>query len=316
MTGARRTRIGRLGRGLDVTGAIIAIAVGVLVPVALASGVGIVALVIGESTFSLILGILVTTFASAAVGGAVIATVLLGRRARIARLQADLLANVTHELRTPLAAIKLHAQTLAENGVSDDRAVLARGLSTILRETAWLETMIDRVLGWRSAEKDRIALDQRSDPVGPAVEDAVASFRRMIDPGEVDLSVDVSTRAAVVHDHRAIASAVLNLMVNAYKYTGESKVIGVVASDDADSGEVVVSVVDNGIGIQAGEHDRIFDPFYRVDTELRSRSAGTGLGLAIVRHVVREHGGHVIVESERDAGSTFSIHLPFSKESR
>lgn len=310
----KRTRIKQLRRSLGLTGAIVAISVGVLLPVVLASAVGIVAIAVGESTVSLILGILVTIFASAAIGGGVLATALLGRRARLARLQADLLANVTHELRTPLSAIRLHAQTLQQEGMAEDPEAVAQSLRTIVRETEWLESMIDRALTWRSAEKDRVALERSVEPIRPTIEEAVAAFSRMVDEDEVTLTVSIDTGARVKHDGRAVSSVITNLLVNAYKYTGEDKRIELKATDREE--HVVVSVKDNGIGIPASEHRRIFDPFHRVDSRLRSRAAGTGLGLAIVHHVVRVHGGKVFVESVQDEGSTFWVYLPAAKEEK
>lgn len=309
---ARPIRIRKLRRNLSLTGAIVTISVGVLVPVLLSTGVGIVALAIGEGSADLVLGVLVLSFAAAAIGSAIIATVLLGRRARIARLQSDLLANVTHELRTPLSAIRLHAQTLEQDIEDPEKA--KRCVQIIIRETGWLEAMIDRVLTWRAAAKDRSAPEIVREPVGDVVEETAERFRRMFDPGEVDLAVDVATSTPVDHDKRSLGSAILNLLVNAYKYTGEDKKITLGARDG--EAEVVITVEDNGQGIPKRELGRIFDPFHRADSRLGSKSAGAGLGLAIVRHEVRTHRGKVFVESEEGKGSTFSIHLPVVKEKR
>lgn len=302
---ARPTRIRKLRRNLSLTGAIIAISVGVLVPVILSTSVGIVALVIGEGSADLVLGILVLCFAAAAIGGGVITTVLLGRRARIARLQSDLLANVTHELRTPLSAIRLHAQTL-EQGVEDPVKV-ERCVRTIIRETGWLEAMIDRVLTWRTSARDRARPEIVREPVGDVVEESAERFRRLFDPGEVELTVETRTGTPVDHDVRSLGSVILNLLVNAYKYTGEDKKISLEAHDA--EGGVVISVTDNGIGIPRRELGRIFDPFHRSS----SQSPGAGLGLAIVRHEVRSMRGKVFVESEEGQGSTFYVHLPAAK---
>jgi len=296
------TRIKRLKRNLGLTGAIVTISVGVLVPVLLSTGVGIVALAIGEGSADLVLGILVLCFAAAAIGSAVIATVLLGRRARIARLQSDLLANVTHELRTPLSAIRLHAQTL-EQGV-DDPEKARKCIQTIIRETGWLEVMFDRVLTWRKEPRDMPELEKVREPIGDVVRQSAERFERMIEQGEVDFTVEVETSAPVDHDRRSIVSVILNLLVNAYKFTGERKRIALRARDEGD--EVVIEVEDNGVGVPARELGRIFDPFHRVDTG----APGAGLGLTIVRREVRAHGGKIFVDSEEGKGSTFSLRLP------
>ena len=269
---------------------------------------GILALALGQTSETLIFGLLVVAFTAAAIGGAVIVTVLLGRRARLARLQSDLLANVTHELRTPLSAIRMYAQTL-QLGVHDRDPEQAReSLAVIVRETQWLETMIDRVLTWRALSKDRDASRMTAAPLGEAVEEAAARFRRMVAPGEVDFALDVQTSAPVLHDPQAIGALVLNLLVNAYKYSGPDKRLRVDLTSEG--AEVVLAVEDNGIGIPARERARIFDPFYRVDSRLRSRAAGAGLGLAIVRHVVQTHDGQILVESEEGRGTRFVVQLP------
>jgi two-component system phosphate regulon sensor histidine kinase PhoR len=292
-------------RTLSLTGAIVAITVGVLLPVLLSTTVGIVAIAIGESSKDLVLGILVLCFAVGAIGGGVAATVLLGKRAHIARLQSDLLANVTHELRTPLSGIRLHAQTLQSDIDPEHRKECVR---SILRETVWLEAMIDRVLTWRTAAKDWASLDMTREPIGDAVEEAAARFCKMFDADEVDFSVDVDTSTPVEHDSRVLTSIVLNLLVNAYKYTGDEKTIRLTARDESD--EVVVEVQDNGPGIPRRQQKKIFEPFHRTGNS----GSGAGLGLAIVHHQVQAHGGTVGVESVKGEGSTFTVRLPVAED--
>ena len=154
-------KIERIRQSLSLVKPIVTLSVGVVLPVLLSTAVGIVAIVAGESSLTLILGILVVSFTAAAIGGAVILYVLLGRRARLARLQSDLLANVTHDLRTPLAAIRVYAQTLQTGLLQSDPARAEECLRTIVRETEWLDAMIDRVISWRAASKDRGLVDLR-----------------------------------------------------------------------------------------------------------------------------------------------------------
>jgi signal transduction histidine kinase len=146
------------------------------------------------------------------------------------------------------------------------------------------------------------------EPVGDALEEAATHFRRMFDPDEVDLAVDLDTSAPVEHDARALKSIVLNLLVNAYKYTGDAKTIRLAARDESD--EVVLTVEDNGPGIPRRQQKKIFEPFHRADS---SRS-GAGLGLAIVRHQVEAHGGSIGVDSVKDEGTTFTVRLPVAEE--
>lgn len=305
------TRIKRLRRNLKLTGAIVLLSVGVLLPVLLSTLVGILNIVLGTGSQSIILGVLTISFTSAAIGSAIIVTVLLGRRSRTARLQADFLANVTHELRTPLSAIRMYAQTLQLGVLDGDPERTKTSVDTIIRETEWLEAMIDRVLTWRAAARDRFELDMVSEPLGPAVEQVAARFRRMLAPGEVTFEVTIDSQAPVLHDENGIAILILNLLTNAYKYTGaDDKRITLEVTDG--DGVVVVVVGDNGEGIPERELGRIFDPFYRVESRLGSKASGAGLGLAIVRHMVGAHNGQVYVESAPGKGSRFSIHLPVS----
>ena len=311
---------------LSLTGAMVALSVGVVVPVLLSTSVGIVTLVLGQRSRAIVVGVLVISFAAAALGGVAVVTILLGRRARIARLQADLLANVSHDLRTPLTSIRMYAQTLLTGRLDEDAKRRSESLETIVRETEWLEEIIDRILTWRSAAKDRDALDLIEEPVAEAARQAVARFERMIPADEVKLSVSLESTARVRHDRHALSSIVLNLLVNAYKYGKPPKEIRVAVRDEeggrgaraslGGARRVVIAVEDNGIGIPRRELRRIFDPFYRVDQRRQGMASGAGLGLAVVRHLARAHGGQVFVESEEGRGSRFSVALPAVPEER
>jgi two-component system phosphate regulon sensor histidine kinase PhoR len=307
MQGAHTQQIDRIRRSLSLVKPIVTLSVGVVLPVLLSTAVGIVAIVAGESSLTLILGILVVSFTAAAIGGAVILYVLLGRRARLARLQSDLLANVTHDLRTPLAGIRVYAQTLQTGLLQSDPKRAEDCLRGIVRETEWLDAMIDRVLSWRAAAKDRGLEDLRCGSIRPVVEEATARFLRMVPPDEVQLRLSLGSAGAVRHDPRALEQALLNLLVNAWKYSAVPRRIGVETREQGPW--VVITVEDNGVGIPAGEVRRIFEPFYRVKGAA-SGTSGAGLGLAIVHHVVKAHGGHVTVDTKEGAGSRFSIVLP------
>ena len=308
-----RTKIRQLSRNLSLKGAIIALSVGVIVPVFLSTSLGIVTLALGESSRAIVLGVLIISFAAAAAGSAIVATVLLGRRARIARMQSDLLANVTHELRTPLAAIRMYTQTLQMGKVADDPVRTAECLDTILRETEWLEVMVDRVLTWRGSPTDMHSLHLAAAPLTTATQNAIDRFSRMISANSVDLESELTSETPVRHDKEGISAVVLNLLVNAYKYTRKNNKIRVTLRDRENW--VEISVEDNGIGIPRKEVGRIFDAFYRIDSRLTGESSGAGLGLAIVRHQVRAHSGEVYVDSEVGQGSRFQVRLPRANDS-
>jgi two-component system phosphate regulon sensor histidine kinase PhoR len=302
------TRLRKLGPNLSLTGVIVTLAVGVILPVILSTSVGIVSIALGEKANNLVIGVLVICFAVASIGGAVTATVLLGRKARTARLQADFIANVSHELRTPLSAIRMYAQTLQTGRLREDPQKIEECLATIVRETEWLETMVDRVLAWRSAAKDRLVLELHIASVAGAVQTALDRFSLLTAPGEVELSTEVSTTAPVAHDPNGIVTVLLNLLINAYKYTGEDKQIALRAFDQGS--EVVLKVEDNGIGIPLTEQGRIFEPFFRGDDRLRGRSSGVGLGLAITKTVVTAHRGTIETSSREGRGTSMTVRLP------
>ncbi len=295
---------------MSLTGVIVTLAVGVMLPVVLSTSVGIVSIALGERANNLVIGILVICFAVASIGGAVTATVLLGRRARTARLQSDFLANISHELRTPLSAIRMYAQTLQTGRLKEDPEKVQECLATIVRETEWLETMVDRVLTWRSAAKDRLVLELRVAPVAGTVQAALDRFSLLMAPGEVTLTAEISTTAPVAHDANAIVTVLLNLLINAYKYTGEDKEIVVRAFDQ--DGEVVLEVVDSGVGIPATDRRRVFDPFFRSDDRLSGKSSGAGLGLAISKTLVKAHQGTIEADENDGGGTRMTVRLPVS----
>jgi len=302
------TRLKKFGPNLSLTGVIVTLVVGVILPVVLSTSVGIVSIALGEKTNNLVMGVLLICFAVASIGGAVTATVLLSRKARTARLQSDFLANVSHELRTPLTAIRMYAQMLQTGRLREDPKKVAESLETIVRETEWLETMIDQALTWRSSAKDRVVLELHIEPLAGAVNRALERFSLLTAPGEVELTADVTTGAPVAHDSNGIVTVLLNLLINAYKYTGEDKRIAVRAFDRAD--EVVLEVEDNGVGIPSEDRRRVFEPFFRTDDRLRARSSGAGLGLAISKSLVLAHGGTIEAQPCEGQGTRMTVCLP------
>jgi signal transduction histidine kinase len=255
----------------------------------------------------------VISFTAAAAGSALITVVLTGRKARLARRQADFVANVSHEFRTPLSAIKLYAQTLQSGKLAGDAEQTAQCLATILRETEWLDVMIDRVLTWRASSKDMLPLEQVTKPVTRAVLDAVERFRSMVGPDDIAFSTSIDSTLDVRHDANALTAVVLNLLTNAYKYTGGDKRIELRIRDEAHS--VLIELQDNGMGMTEAEQKRVFQPFYRAGRQ-GDAASGVGLGLAIAHYIVRRHHGTIAVRSTEGEGSTFTIRLPSASEAR
>ena len=167
--------------------------------------------------------------------------------------------------------------------------------------------MIDRMLTWRSLAKDWDELNMVKAPIGEVVEETAKRFQKMI-AADVDFSYTIDSRLPVYHSRLGVGSIVINLLTNASKYTGENKQIALAVADEEDA--VILRVEDNGIGIPEKELERIFDPFYRVDSSLGGKAAGAGLGLAIVNHLVQSHRGSISIDTVEGQGSVFLVSLP------
>jgi two-component system phosphate regulon sensor histidine kinase PhoR len=185
----------------------------------------------------------------------------------------------------------------------------AEALEIISDETARLSGLINRLLDWARMESGRRTYQLRREPVEAIVDAALAGFAPQLLGGKVELKRSVAPDLpAVLADRDALAEAVLNLLNNAYKYTGAEKRIEVSARRSGPT--VLVSVADNGPGIPKREQKRIFDRFYRARDPLDREIEGTGLGLAMVKHIVSGHGGRVSVTSDVGQGATSTSALP------
>ena len=237
-------------------------------------------------------------------GGSVVFVDDVSERRRIDQVRTDFVANVSHELKTPIGAISVLAETLqGEN----DRATVERFVGRLLAEAERASNTIDDLM-----ELSRIEMggDREVHAVSMSrlVGDAVERVGELAEQRGVSVTVSDHARFPVVGDARQLTSAVGNLVENAVKYSDGGGSVEIVIGDDGDA--VVISVTDHGIGIPRSDVGRVFERFYRVDPARSRATGGTGLGLAIVRHVVTQHGGRVEVESVEGAGSTFTLRLP------
>ncbi|MEY2567297.1 MAG: two-component system, OmpR family, sensor histidine kinase SenX3 [Actinomycetota bacterium] len=234
---------------------------------------------------------------------AVIEDVSEGRRLEAVRR--DFVANVSHELKTPVGALALLAETLADE---EDQAVTRRLSRRMQIEAARVGRIIEDLLDLSRLEAEESPLRE---PVALhlVLAQAVEQVRPSADARNVTLEVgDAPRRLRIVGDRRQLVSAVFNLLENAVKYSDKGASIQLTCATDGR--EVAVSVRDHGMGIPTRDLERIFERFYRVDRSRGRDTGGTGLGLAIVRHVATNHGGRVEVESAEGQGSTFTIRLP------
>jgi signal transduction histidine kinase len=229
------------------------------------------------------------------------------RQARLASLRTDLVSAVSHELKTPLASMRLLVDALLE----DDRLEPVKTreyLQLMSVENARLTRLIDNFLTFSRIERKRQQFTFTAVDPGDVAREAVKIMPER-QRGERPPVLDVAPGLPPIHaDADALLTVLLNLLDNAYKYTPADQCVSLRVMRDAQ--EIVFSVHDNGIGIEPQEVKKIFRGFYRVDQRLARTTAGTGLGLSIVRAIVDAHGGHVEVESTPGRGSTFAVYLP------
>ncbi len=236
---------------------------------------------------------------------AALATHFIRRSVRLAGMKADLVAAVSHELKTPLSSMQLLVDTLLEDPILDPKKT-REYLELIARENSRLSLLIANFLAFSRIERNRYTFEfapaRVEEIVAAAIEAAGERFR---EPG-CELSIQIAPELPEIQaDLGALVTTLVNLLDNAYKYTPGSKQITLRAF--AASGGVCFEVCDNGIGIEPREMKKIFLKFYQADRRLARTGGGCGLGLSIVRFLVEAHGGSVCVSSEPGKGSTFTV---------
>jgi signal transduction histidine kinase len=251
-----------------------------------------------------LLGVFYLTLA----GGVVYTARVLYREAQLSRLKTDFVSLVTHELRTPLTSIRMFIETLSLGRAKNPNEI-QEVLKMLARETERLSSMIERMLDWGRIESGRKTYHRQPLDVTALLDTSVAAFKAQRLNAPVELSREMEPDLPAIHvDKEAIAGALLNLMQNAFKYSGEQKKIAIRARADSDG--IAIDVQDNGPGIPLRERKKIFERFYRVDSLLTRQTEGSGLGLAIAKRIVEAHGGKISLKSELGKGSCFTIHLP------
>jgi two-component system phosphate regulon sensor histidine kinase PhoR len=280
----------------------------VVLPSAGLLSVGILVLAFGRAAQDIVFGVLILGLVAAMGIGTVAALVYVFRSASLARLQTEFVNRISHELRTPLTSIRMFAETL-RLGRADDPEKVDQCLAMMQSESERLSSMIDRLLHWGRMEAGRRAYERAAHRSEAIVEAALAAFAPLLSeaPARVETVIAPGLPAVGV-DFDAMVEALLNLLQNAHRHTGGDKHITVRAG--LLRKQVFLSVTDNGPGIPKSELRRIFEKFYRGAQPQQLSVPGSGLGLAIVDHIVRGHGGRVLVDSELGAGATFTIVLP------
>ena len=244
--------------------------------------------------------------------GAVLA-VSAQRAQALARQQIEFVAGVTHEINTPLAAIRSAGQNLADGIVTEPSSVKRYG-QLIEREGARLATLVAQALDFAGIASASRAYGAEPVAVGQLVDEAVGDLRLVLEQGGVTVEKDVpADLPAVRGDAAALRRVITNLVANATKFAAAGKWVAVRAARGG-KGRVVLRVEDRGPGIPRDERQRVFEPFYRSHARERNDIPGAGLGLSLVRHVVRAHGGDVRIEARDGGGTAVVVELPAAGE--
>jgi two-component system sensor histidine kinase SenX3 len=223
---------------------------------------------------------------------------------RVESIRRDFVANVSHELKTPIGALALLAETLAAGGEPEAMRQLS---SRLVREADRLARIVDDLLDLSLIETQERPVREET-PVGHLLEEAVDRVRPAAEAQGIALLIVGNDADTIMCDPTQVISALANLLDNAVKYSDEGQTVEISAESSGE--EVVVQVRDHGIGIPAKDLERVFERFYRVDRARSRATGGTGLGLSIVRHVAQVHAGAVTVDSIEGEGSTFRLTLP------
>jgi len=229
---------------------------------------------------------------------------------RVEMIRRDFTVNVSHELKTPVGAIGLLAETLQD--AADDPEAVRHFAGRMSQESKRLAQLVQEII-----ELSRLQLQGSSHPVSivdvTGVIDEATDRARIVAQGkDIEIKVGGEQEAYVYGDHNLLVTAVRNLVDNAVAYSPEHTTVGVGVHR---RGELIeISVVDQGIGIPVEQQARVFERFYRADPARSRATGGTGLGLSIVKHVAADHGGDVSVWSQEGKGSTFTLRIPAVSE--
>lgn len=234
------------------------------------------------------------------------------RELRLAEVRSQFVSSVSHELKTPLTAIRMFAETL-RMGRTTDRQVQDEYLETIVNESERLTRLLNNVLDFSKIEQGQKIYHFKPTHLAEVVRTAARALKYPLAQQGFQLRVDIEDGLPAVRaDSDALEQAILNLLINAMKYSGESREVDLRLRRQ--DGAAMIQVTDHGMGIAPEEQARIFEKFYRAPTPENRLVPGTGLGLTLVEHIAEAHGGQVEVRSSPGEGSTFSILLPIETD--
>lgn len=222
---------------------------------------------------------------------------------RAESIRKEFVANVSHELKTPLTSISGFIETL-QAGAAEDPEIRTKFIDIIAIETSRLKRLIEDLLVLSEIENKKDA-EERVFDVRNAVESTVLTLEPLAEDKHIDIVTKIDEGISITGSVDRFRQMLVNLIENAIKYSDEGSHVWVSAEDDGQ--HVTVSVKDEGIGIAPEHHDRLFERFYRVDKSRSKKVGGTGLGLSIVKHIAVLFGAKLKVESEVGKGSTFFV---------
>lgn len=221
-------------------------------------------------------------------------------------IRRDFIANVTHEIKTPIGAIALLSEAM--EGALDDPTRMHKFADSLRRETRRLSTLVTEIIQLSRVETSNILAKAKPANVGVVVREALERTLVIADAKNIVVNAKYPDDVLVMGDGELLTVAVKNLVENAIQYSDSKQSVGVGVT--ARNNHVDIIVTDQGVGIPADEQARVFERFYRVDESRDRTTGGTGLGLSLVKHIALSHRGEVTLFSQPGVGSTFTIRLP------
>ncbi|MCA8954609.1 MAG: HAMP domain-containing histidine kinase [Planctomycetes bacterium] len=285
---------------------------GVLMPTILTTPLGIILLVRGDKgTVEIVAGVLMLAFAASSVTGFLLGGIFLHRGSALVRMQQDFLSAISHELRTPMTSMRMFVDALLDDRLTD-AAERNSCLQSLRADLDRLDQLVGKLIELSRLETENVTLTREPIEVEELIREALSRFDAMQLIDQTKFRVEVEPGLTVAGDRQALMLMLINLLSNAWKYSGDHKEIHCVARTTRMTRERMVELVvrDNGPGIPAAEQHQVFEKFWRGSRAVESGVGGSGLGLAIVQAVVKAHHGRIDLRSPRDGGAAFHVFLP------
>ena len=229
---------------------------------------------------------------------------------RVHDVRRDFVANISHELKTPIGALSLLSEAVL--GAKDDAEAVSRFAERMQVESKRLTGLVQEIIQLSRVQDSDPLKEAQQLSAGDIIKEALDQCRTTADSRQISLTFQDSEDAMILGDRDQLTMAIHNLIENAINYSPADTKVAV--STSVENGIITISVADQGIGIPEAEVERIFERFYRVDPARSRETGGTGLGLSIVKHIINKHGGEISVWSSENVGSTFSIRLPIQSQ--